>query len=168
MLVAATWLGCGTGFTAGQPDAGAPADATTDGPLRESEPGEATTDANAGDAGPAPDGESDAVSDANEASSGCGAMTHAACLDCCLQQHTAGAYALLDSVWKGCACPANECKGGTACNMALCLDIPSSPPAACARCLDDIVTSGGCGAMVSACAGDPTCHAFLKCIQSCP
>jgi hypothetical protein len=101
------------------------------------------------------------------------ATTKAACGQCCVTNHAAGAKVIQDSV-VACACMGTGADGGapvcmTECATTVCATTPMNPSTACTNCLQaSIAQGGGCQQAASdACKASPDCLAEQMCIAPC-
>jgi hypothetical protein len=148
---------------------------TTDGPDGGGTSGEASTNKDTG-AGKdsstiTPDTDSSTTPTGDEA---CAAeATKAACGQCCVTNHQAGAKVIQDSVL-GCACQGTGADSGapvcaTECAATACAATPAQPDTACNNCLSMSIAQGGAcqQAASDACTASTDCVAEQKCIQPC-
>ena len=99
--------------------------------------------------------------------------TKAACGQCCVTNHAAGAKVIQDSVL-ACACMGTGADGGapacmTECAATACATTPMQPDTACNTCLQMSIAQGGaCQAAASAaCMASADCVAEQKCVAPC-
>jgi hypothetical protein len=101
------------------------------------------------------------------------ATTKAACGQCCVTNHAAGAKVIQDSV-VACACTGTGADGGapacmTECAATICAAMPMNPDMACSACLQQSIAQGGAcqQAASDACKASPDCVAEQMCVAPC-
>ena len=99
--------------------------------------------------------------------------TKAACGQCCVTNHAAGAKVIQDSVL-ACACMGTGTDGGTPacmteCASTICAATPMNPDATCNTCLQASIAQGGAcqKAASDACTANADCVAEQKCVMPC-